>query len=86
VYHYFRQWRQDCTRQRIHDILPARVQLNTRRYKHPTAGCLDSQSVKSTLVPGPRGFDAGKHVMGRKRHIPFDTLGLLLAVVVTAAT
>jgi putative transposase len=55
-------------------------------HKHPTAGCLDSQSVKCTAVPGQRGFDAGKKVNGRKRHILVDTLGLLLAVVVTVAS
>ena len=86
VYHYFRQWSKDGTWQRIHDILRARVREQAGRHKHPTAGCLDSQSVKTTLVPGIRGFDAGKHVMGRKRHILVDTLGLLLAVVVTAAS
>ena len=47
---------------------------------------MDSQSVKCTAVPGERGYDAGKKVNGRKRHILVDTLGLLLAVVVTAAS
>lgn len=86
VYHYFRQWSRDGTWQRMHHTLRARVREQAGRHKHPTAGCLDSQSVKTTLVPGIRGFDAGKHVMGRKRHILVDTLGLLLAVVVTPAS
>ena len=53
--------------------------------KHPTAGCLDIQSVKTSSLRGVRGYDSGKQVKGRKRHLLVDTLGLLLAVVVTAA-
>jgi putative transposase len=53
---------------------------------NPAAGCLDSQSVKGTSTPGARGFDAGKKINGRKRHILVDTLGLLLVVLVTAAS
>nr|WP_218152069.1 transposase [Nitrosomonas communis] len=45
------------------------------RHKPPTEGCLDSQSVKCTAIPGQRGFDAGKKINGRKRHILVDTLG-----------
>ena len=56
------------------------------RHKHPTAGCLDSQSVKTTAFAGTRGYDAGKKINGSKRHILVDTMGLLLAVVVTAAS
>ncbi len=50
------------------------------------AGCSDSQNIKGTAVPGVRGYDADKKVNGRQRHILVDTLGLLLAVVVTAAS
>lgn len=85
VYHYFRAWRDDGTWQRLHDTLRAAVRRKHGKHKHPTAGCLDSQSVKSTQVPGERGYDSGKKVNGRKRHILVDTLGLLLAVVVTSA-
>jgi putative transposase len=85
VYHYFRIWRDDGTWQRIHDTLRAEVRRQAGRHKHPTAGCLDSQSVKTTQVGGVRGFDKGKNVNGRKRHILVDTLGLLLLVVVTSA-
>jgi putative transposase len=86
VYAYFRQWRDDNTWQRIHDTLRAAVRRRAGRHKHPTAGCLDSQRVKTTPVPGARGYDKGKNVNGRKRHVLVDTLGLLLAVVVTAAS
>lgn len=55
------------------------------RHKHPTAGCLDSQSVKTTAVAAIRSYDKGKQVNGRKRHLLVDTLGLLMAVVATAA-
>ena len=86
VYHYFRQWRKDGIWQRLHDTLRAKVRLKAGRHKQPTAGCADSQSVKTTAIPGIRGYDGGKHINGRKRHLLVDTLGLLLAVVVTAAS
>jgi putative transposase len=85
VYHYFRLWRDDGTWQRIHDTLRADVRRQAGRHKQPTAGCLDSQSVKSTAIPGVRGYDKAKNVMGRKRHLLVDTLGLLLVVLVTTA-
>src|SRR3712207_9027714 len=85
VYTYYARWRDDGTWQRIHDTLRAEVRRRAGRHKHPTAGCLDSQSVKTTQVRGVRGYDKGKNVNGRKRHVLVDTLGLLLAVVVTAA-
>jgi putative transposase len=86
VYWYFRQWRDSGAWQRLHDTLRAQVRQQADRHKHPTAGCLDSQSVKTTKLGGERGYDKGKNVKGRKRHVLVDTLGLLLAVLVTAAS
>jgi putative transposase len=87
VYGYFRRWRRDGTWRRIHDALRASVRRRAGRHKHPTAGCLDSQSVRTTEAAAPetRGCDWHKRVKGRKRHLLVDTLGLLLAVAVTAA-
>lgn len=86
VYYYFYCWSHNGTWERLHHLLRSRLREKCGRHKHPTAGCLDSQSVKCTAVPGQRGFDAGKKVNGRKRHILVDTLGLLLTVVVTVAS
>ena len=85
VYSYFRTFRRDGTWRRIHETLRSQVRQRVGRHKHPTAGALDSQSVKTAAGPGVHGYDAGKQVNGRKRHLLVDTLGLLLAVVVTSA-
>ena len=86
VYGYFRKWRKDGTWKRTHDTLRADLRVKKGRHKHATAGAIDSQSVKTTAVPSIRGFDAGKLINGRKRHILVDTLGLLILVAVTAAS
>ncbi len=85
VYWYFSQWRDSGDWPRLHDPLRARVRQQAGRHKHPTAGCVDSQRVKTTELGGERGDDKGKNVTGRQRHLWVDTLGLLMAVVVTAA-
>jgi putative transposase len=85
VYGYFRAWQQDGTWERLHHRLRRWARRQARRRPRPTAGSIDSQSIKGTAVPGERGFESFKCVTGRKRHIIVDTLGLLLAVCITPA-
>jgi putative transposase len=85
VYYYFARWRDNGVWKRIHDTLRAALREHLGRHKHPTAGSMDSQSVPTAGRAEKRGFDAGKHIKGRKRHVLVDTLGLLLGVQVTSA-
>lgn len=85
VYHYFRQWKGDGTWERMNQELRTELRKADGREAEPSAAILDSQSVKTVDVKGIRGYDAGKKVKGRKRHILVDTMGLLLMVLVHAA-
>jgi transposase len=87
VYAFFKRWRDKGLVKELHDRLRGKVREAEGRDSEPTAGIIDSQSVKAAAcVPASsRGYDGGKKINGRKRHIVVDCLGLLLAVMVTAA-
>jgi putative transposase len=86
VYDSFAQWRDDGTWQVILDALRRAVRAAQGREPAPSIACIDSQTVKGSEVGGARGYDGGKKIRGVKRHIVVDTLGLLLVVVVSAAS
>jgi transposase len=86
AHRWFTTWRKNGTWGTIHDELRRRVRIAEGREPDPTAGIMDAQSIKSSEGGEARGFDGGKKTTGRKRHIIVDTLGLILVVMVTAAS
>jgi len=85
VYHYFRAWRIDGTWERLNTILRERERSRQGRVPQPSGCIMDSQSARTTSVGGIRGYDGGKKLSGRKRHLLVDTLGLVLTATVHAA-
>ena len=85
VWYYYKKWTDDGTWERLNDALRRALRQLVGKEPDPSLGILDSQSVKATEAGGERGYDGGKHINGRKRHILVDTLGLLIVLVVHAA-
>lgn len=85
VYHYCRQWKNNGLWDQIHTHLREQVRLVEGRKRQASAGIIDSQTVRSSECSAERGYDAGKKINGRKRHLLVDTLGLVLWVIVLPA-
>ncbi|MEW1649085.1 IS5 family transposase [Streptomyces sp. NPDC091219] len=88
VYDYYAKWEADGTTEQVHNLLRDKTRRACGRSAEPTAAVVDAQSVKTSgnVAEGSQGIDAGKKIKGRKRHLITDTLGLVLAVIVTAAS
>ncbi len=85
VYGYFKKWSETGVWKAVMDALRKKERVHQGHAEEPSAGSIDSQSVKAATQSESRGYDGGKKVNGRKRHILVDTLGLIIAIVVTPA-
>src|ERR1700736_1139629 len=85
VYRWFAAWRDACLFEKINHALVITDRERVGREASPSAAIIDSQSIKTTEAGGPRGYDAGKKINGRKRHLLVDTMGLVIAAIVHRA-
>lgn len=86
VYYYFRKWKNNGLIEQVHDFLVTSTRKKNGKNEEPSVGIIDSQSAKaSNFCQGEVGYDGGKKIKGRKRHIVVDTMGLILCIVIHAA-
>ena len=85
VYYYFRKWTIEGLIEELHDMLRTLCRRQAGKKSSPSLGLIDSQSIKTSSMTREKGYDGGKKIQGRKRHIVTDTMGFILAVVVHSA-